>query len=439
MTWHVLTRIGLGDAYEPSLARSEPRIEVAFERSGDRWLLANNVLSHIAESSGTVPSPVAIDLIYLAMAAYAADVRIPRRFGAERWQRQIVLHLPVQDLALWSKHAGHVERALSFLTGDTWELRLRPREAANPAKRRSKLNNVQVVCLFSGGLDSLVGALDLLAQGKFVALVGHHGSGTTNSVQERVLAAVTRKYGPTAAPFMFHAQPPKGNVKDGEPSMRSRSFLFLSLGVAVASAVGGTAPLIVAENGLISLNVPLTAARSGSRSTRTTHPHFVALFRELLRRLGLPDAVEMPYRFRTKGEMLRECKDTATLAAAAPLTMSCSHPEVGRYQRRSPNNHCGYCVPCIIRKAAVNSAGVADAQYNLQVETSPPPHTGKTGRDYRAFQMALERVRGMNKTWAAFRVLGPGPLPPEEVLDFAGVYLRGMEEVRGLFEGKKPK
>jgi hypothetical protein len=195
----------------------------------------------------------------------------------------------------------------------------------------------------------------------------------------------------------------------------------------------------VAENGLISLNVPLTAARSGSRSTRTTHPHFVALFRELLGRLGLPDGVEMPYRFRTKGEMLRECKDQMTLAAAAPLTMSCSHAEAGRYQGRSPNKHCGYCVPCIIRKAAMKSAGIADAVYNIQVETAPPAHTKETGRDYRAFKMALERMRGMNKTSAAFRVLGPGPLPPEEVLDFAGVYLRGMEEVRGLLERKKSK
>jgi hypothetical protein len=221
--------------------------------------------------------------------------------------------------------------------------------------------------------------------------------------------------------------------------MRSRSFLFLSMGVAVTSALGGSAPLVVAENGLISLNVPLTAARSGSRSTRTTHPHFVALFRELLDRLRLLDAVELPYRFRTKGEMLRECKDSATLAAAAPLTMSCSHPEAGRYEGRPPNNHCGYCMPCIIRKAAMKSAHIADAAYNVQVESAPPTHTEETGRDYRAFQIALKRLDGMSKTRAAFRVLAPGPLPPEEVLDFAGVYLRGMEEVRGLLERRKSK
>ena len=196
---------------------------------------------------------------------------------------------------------------------------------------------------------------------------------------------------------------------------------------------------IVPENGLISLNVPLTTARSGSRSTRTTHPHFVALFRELLGRVALPNAVQTPYRFRTKGEMLRECKDPVTLAGATPLTMSCSHPEVGRYQGRSPNNHCGYCVPCIIRKAATKSARLPDAPYDVQIETSPPLHTTDSGRDYRAFQMALQRMGGMTNSQAAFRVLAPGPLPPEEILDFAGVYLRGMEEVRGLLERKRSK
>lgn len=439
MTWHVLTRIGLDDVYTPSLASSEPRINIALDRVGDGWLLPNNVLQEIGDLSGGLPSAVATDLLYLALAAFAADLRIPRRFGAERWQREIVLHSPVQDLSLWSKHAAHVERTLSFLTGDAWTLKFRVRKTAKLATHKSKLNKVQHVCLFSGGLDSLVGALDLLAEGKFVALVGHYGSGITNSVQERVLAVVKGKYQTTAAPFMFHAQPPKGKIKDGESSMRSRSFMFLSMGVAVSSALGGLAQLVVPENGLISLNVPLTSARSGSRSTRTTHPHFIALFRELLTRLGLPAVVEMPYRFRTKGEMLRECKDPATLAAAAPMTMSCSHPEAGRFQGRSPNNHCGYCVPCIIRKAAMRSAGLTDASYGVQVESSPPQHTEEAGRDYRAFQMALERERGLDKTRAAFRVLGPGPLAPTELLDFAAVYLRGLEEVRSLLERKKSK
>src|SRR5690606_23689563 len=152
----------------------------------------------------------------------------------------------------------------------------------------------------------------------------------------------------------------------------SRSFLFLSLGVATASAAGITAPLTIAENGLISLNVPLTPARGGSSSTRTTHPHFIELYRGLLKKLSLPVTLALPYRFKTKGEMLAEVRDKDLLKNTAALTMSCSHPEAGRYQGYSPGNHCGYCVPCIIRRASMTHANIDDASYNVDVRINPP-------------------------------------------------------------------
>lgn len=432
MTWHALVRIGSSDGYDPSLGPTEPRIHIAFERNGDPWLLSNNVLRRIEERSGTLPNGAAVDLLYLAMSVYAADLRIPRRFASDQWCREVELHLAVSDLALWSQHAVHVEQMLNFLTGDHWTLRLRGREEPERPSSNLQLNDVQAVCLFSGGLDSLVGAIDLLSEGKSVALVGHHGAGVTNPVQSRVLAAVGQKYSASMFPFMFYVQPPRGNANEGEPSMRSRSFLFFAMGIAVVNALGRPIPLVVAENGLISLNVPLTHARSGSRSTRTTHPHYVALFAELLQRVGLPAVIEMPYRFSTKGEMLRECKDQGLLAETAKLTMSCSHPEAGRFRGFSPNNHCGYCVPCIIRKAATKAVCLADATYNIPIETEAPPHTTEAGRDYRAFLMALERDSGLTASQATFRILSSGPLPSEEMTALAGLYVRGMDEVRAL-------
>ena len=433
MNWHVITRIGAADGFEPAIPASDPRILAAMERPDDPWLVGNNVLSRIEDKVGTAPQTVAIDLLYLAMAVYAADLRIPRRLTLDRWSRDITVHFPVQDIRLWSTQVPHVENMLGFLTGDRWSLVLRAREATASEAKAPTLDYIQCVCLFSGGLDSLVGAADLLANGQSVALVGHHGAGTTNSVQDRVLSAVSGKYGTAAVPFMFYVQPPKQNIKDGEPSMRSRSFLFFSMGAAVSSALGGK-PLIVAENGLISLNVPLTSSRNGSLSTRTTHPHYMSMFMDLLRGLGLPNDLDLPYRFRTKGEMLKNTRDPRLLAEAARLTMSCSHPEAGRFRGHSPNNHCGYCVPCIIRRAAMNAAGLVDSSYNVDVRTNEPHYTEEAGRDYRAFRMALERIRGMTLGRAMFKVLGPGPLSSEDVREYASMYLRGMEEVRALLE-----
>jgi hypothetical protein len=263
-----------------------------------------------------------------------------------------------------------------------------------------------------------------------------------NVFQQNVLSVIRKAYGERAPEFMFWVQPPKDN-RDGEPSMRSRSLLFLALGLGVASALAGEQSLVVAENGLISLNVPLTDARMGSLSTRTTHPHFIALFSHFLDALGISTPIEMPYRFLTKGEMLAKAANQKVLADAAKESMSCSHTEAGRYQGRTPGVHCGYCVPCIIRRAAMTDAQVADAGYDHDVLTDTLDAAG-TGADLRAFQMALERFADSRPHDALFRVLGTGPLPPDEVTDYAAVYTRGMNEVRRLlmpsqFDGQQSK
>src|SRR5262249_6827304 len=145
-------------------------------------------------------------------------------------------------------------------------------------------------------------------------------------------------------------------------------FLFLALGTTVANAIGENTPLFIPENGLISLNVPLTSARSGTLSTRTTHPFFISLYEELLDSLGIPIKIEMPYRFCTKGEILQNAKGQTTLQAGARVTMSCARPSAGRYQKRSPGKHCGYCVPCLIRRAAMKTISLDIAQdYSVDV------------------------------------------------------------------------
>lgn len=95
-------------------------------------------------------------------------------------------------------------------------------------------------------------------------------------------------------------------TRASETTTRGRSVLFLALGVAVASGLG-PARLLVPENGFISLNVPLTPPRSGSFSTRTTHPHLIALLRDLLNELQLPVALSQ------KGVGIRISRDKRRL------------------------------------------------------------------------------------------------------------------------------
>jgi hypothetical protein len=80
--------------------------------------------------------------------------------------------------------------------------------------------------------------------------------------------------------------------------MRSRSLLYLALGLAAAAGFGGATPLIIPENGWISLNPPLTTNRLGSCSTRTTHPYFLEQLTGLWREVGLINPLVNPYKLR---------------------------------------------------------------------------------------------------------------------------------------------
>src|SRR5207247_1440493 len=135
--------------------------------------------------------------------------------------------------------------------------------------------------------------------------------------------------------------------------------------------------------------VPLTPSRLGSFSTRTTHPHMIGLFRTLLRDLGIPLEIDLPYRFATKGEMLTGCRNRAATDAGVPITMSCARPAAGRFAG-SPNRHCGRCVPCIIRRAAIRSARSTDpTEYIVTNLHANLP--GASGSDVRVLRLALER------------------------------------------------
>lgn len=434
MNWHLVVRTGDRDNYSPQFAPSSARIFAGLHRPGDPWSIGTDVLRVLHEDYGFAPSSIAVDLLHFASAAYTADLRIPRDLTAERWTREIVMHLPVENLATWEAARLEIQDLMGFLTGDRWELLLRQRVPIPLPRAKKSPPKADAVCLFSGGLDSLVGAIDLLAAGRSVALVGHHGSGIANAVQDRVLETLKNaKLAGKLLPFLFYVEPQKGRDRVGEPSQRSRSIIFLALGTIVATCLGSTVPLVVAENGLISLNVPLTNARMGSLSTRTTHPFVMKSYRSVLQKLGIVTPIELPYRFKTKGEMLKETLAPGVLKQAVGQTMSCSHPEAGRWSK-NPNVHCGYCVPCIIRRASLHAAQMSADRYIVDVLTSPPDSGGEKARDLTAFKIAVERFQNTKKHNAVFNVLASGPLPDEDVEDYAGVYRRGMDEVKNFLK-----
>ena len=244
-------------------------------------------------------------------------------------------------------------RLLNFLTGDDWTLKLRPAsldlglKGAWPHAWRP-----DGVMLFSGGLDSLVGAVDYLEAGERLLLVSHYDFGQLAGIQQTLAAALTRHYGPDRVHHLgLRVQFPEAP----ELSMRSRSLLYLALGLAAAASLGA-APLIIPENGWISLNPPLTANRLGSCSTRTTHPHFLEQLTGLWQEVGLVNPLVNPYKDLTKGEVVGRCRNRDLLGQLFGASVSCARPVVSRWQGRAATA-CGYCYPCLMRRASLHTLG----------------------------------------------------------------------------------
>jgi 7-cyano-7-deazaguanine synthase in queuosine biosynthesis len=442
----IIARLGPSDtANVHAIERESLDTEIRFV---DGYRRLGFGLGHIVDqlaARGAVPTETAADLAILAAAVTAADTRISRaRDSQDTWTREIDIYIPVEDPARWSAASGLIERTLKFLTRDNWRLIFRARHrdyrqiVTRPARVRPAVTSV---CLFSGGLDSFIGAIDLLAAGQSPLLVSHYWDNSTSS-QELCFRRIAAVYGATR---LRHVRARVGfnrndfdHEMESESTTRGRSFLFFALAALAASGLGGTPVIYVPENGLISLNVPLDILRVGAWSTRTTHPFYMARWQEVLAALDIPATLENPYRFATKGEMLGQCGNAGLARRYGSETISCSSIGKARWRGEpgAGKRHCGFCVPCLIRRAATTYAfGTDPTPYTLSSLTARPLDAATAeGEHVRAFQMMARRL-ARRPALARVLVHKSGPLsdyPAADIAQYAGVFARGIGEVDRL-------
>lgn len=394
------------------------------------------------------PDPVTEDLLLVASLVYLIDKAVPRRVAEDRWTRELTVRLPVSEPDLWAQAAPYLEDSLTFLTGDEWEFSFvaRPRDLSSLVRLKSTSApfKAERVILFSGGLDSLVGTLDQLATdaSSKLLLIGHYDATQTAGDQSRVWQLMNslayagrtdlrsirvRPLPPALARGVQMVTPARWGR---EPTLRSRSFLFLALGLYAARALGQAVPLVMPENGFIALNIPLTPSRSGTCSTRTTHPYFLHTVRELMAQLGITNAIENPLAGRTKGEVLAFCRDQALLGRLAAGSVSCAHSSRrASWQRRSARN-CGYCLPCIIRRAAFHHIGQDNSvDYGLDFCSGELSLDASIAGDVAAVLDCLSQV--CTRDEVEERVLETGPLG-SDLPAAVDLVARGLAELRAL-------
>ena len=433
----IFGRFGSGDRAKVPTAKDERATRLQF-------VVAKRRLEHdIGEALdslaklGVYPSEVGVDLLVLAAHVQAADTRISRASESQDgWTREIRIVVPVSDLKKWNASVPLLERLLNFLTGDKWTVGFRSRppgfEKVVPEKP-AQLSSTPFdsLTLFSGGLDSLIGTIDLLYAGRTPLLISH-ADPTTSKTQQILFEALKKNYPKQnfdRLRLWMTFRRFKGRGVKPDTTTRGRSFLFLAAGAFAGSGLGDRFVLTVPENGLIALNVPLDPLRLGAFSTRTTHPFYIARWNELLQVIGIDGSLQNPYWNKTKGEMARNCTNTALLGKLGPQSFSCSSPGKGRW-RHHGREHCGYCLPCLIRRAALR--GKDRTSYALADLAGASLSTSNaTGKQIRSFQFAIQRIRE-SASLARLFIHKPGPLSDESdarQADLADVYRRGLEEV----------
>jgi len=323
------------------------------------------------------PDPIALDLLLIAGACYVVDKATSRKSASDAWTRDLRVSFPVSDPKRWDKVADRLNTALTFLSGDVWRMSFRqspcklfvaPKTRRRKAPTPDEPDTFEAVSLFSGGLDSLIGTIDYLAKNPSsrLMLIGHYDAPGPKSEQKGVYEQMSARFpGRTKLVQVRISQRPAKNI---EPSLRSRSIVFLGLGIYAASEIGNNVPLLAPENGMIALNLPMTPSRSGSCSTRTMHPFYLNILRSVLKDLELENDLINPLELKTKGECVIRCGDLSLLTGLASRTVSCSHASRRQDWKRKSATNCGYCLPCLFRRASLHATKLdSGKQYGIDV------------------------------------------------------------------------
>ena len=307
------------------------------------------------------------DLVEIATYVYCADQAVRRSgqdtdtFGA-KWRRSFRLVVPVRRPDFWNapEVRDRLQRLLEFLSDDFYQFEFVA--AKNPPAFQHYLDfgptatttsPIDQVVMFSGGLDSLAGAIDEIKNQRRNVVFVTHLPTAKNSGFLRVLGAGLQRLAAANAPLHVNVRVNKDKDLGREYTQRTRSFLFAALGFTVARMLG-TNSLRFYENGIVSLNLPVCAQVIGGRATRTTHPRVLAEMSELFSLIA-QQAFQLnnPFVWSTKAEVVK----SIVAAGAGDLiatSISCAHT----WERTLEHSHCGGCSQCIDRRFAIIAADV---------------------------------------------------------------------------------
>jgi 7-cyano-7-deazaguanine synthase in queuosine biosynthesis len=328
------------------------------------------------------------DLIRIASFVLGADGAVDRGkeedITDERWCRRFRFVVDVANPTFWNREdvTATLERVLGFVSQDTFRFEFQPTPPAPKRRGGEQLvfageggkpfvpwDDIQDVSMFSGGLDSFSGAAELvLTQRRRAVLVTHCTSTKVKRVQKDLVQELCAAARTTGAPVPVHVsldlERHDSRLRQ-ERTQRTRSFLYAAIAGAVANLIGRDRVLMY-ENGVIAINLPLVGSIVGARATRTAHPHALAGFGELLTLVARRELrVHNPFALKTRTEIIAGLGASPALPLAQ-TTLSCAHAHMGTTEYPQ----CGRCSQCIDRQFGFIAAGLEaqDDAYSYEVK-----------------------------------------------------------------------
>ncbi len=323
------------------------------------------------ENADNLPIRI-LDLLQIAAYVFCGDRMANRGMrdsvNFESWARSFEYHIPVQDLDFWNsdKIKRALNDALSFMTGDRFYSFYFSKTINNPAEGGYKqlslftdeCQNISEaettdIMLFSGGLDSLAGAVQRLNEetDRSLCFVSHKSNRSVTHTQKALFEAINKQYDNRVKQYSFECCNHNG-LKSKDETQRTRMFLFSAIAFSICYCYNKHS-FYVYENGITSLNMSKQADVINARASRTTHPKTLGLLRKLYRLFDPSFDIIAPYYNRTKAEIVEVFKQyhSENLIASS---VSCSK------SRASQIPHCGCCSQCIDRRFALYAAGLSD-------------------------------------------------------------------------------
>ena len=330
-------------------------------------------------------SPRLIDLLEIASYVFSADTATRRGTEwtndstMEAWERDFIFVIPVRDETFWNSAETKqlLIELLNFLSNDKYQFIFTKLEKDRPIQNYFEFGDekdwafygAHRVLMFSGGLDSLAGAVETANTGDKLVFVSHRPVSTLDHRQKQLVQEFRQMYNNPLVHIPVWVN--KSGKLGREHTQRTRSFLYSALGTLIAESTRSDGVRFF-ENGIVSLNLPVADEVQRARASRTTHPRSLALFTRLYSVVtGRDFVVDNPFIFKTKTEVL----SLIMQRDAGPLiqhTCSCVH--TGHFHSSS-QWHCGTCSQCIDRRVAVMAAGAdsfdRETDYVSDVFTGP--------------------------------------------------------------------